>query len=165
MVSALLLAQAGFTGVDGTKHPFADKRPAVLIFALPECPILRGYIPELQRIGKTKGVRFFLIHVDPKMDGASARSFAKDYALPFVPVLDARHILVKRFKIEAVPTAVVLDTHGQAAYVGRIDDRYPQLGVLRTPQRHDLRDALAAVLSHRSRIKRTSVVGCAIPEP
>ncbi|CAN5710265.1 hypothetical protein BH11ARM2_BH11ARM2_39110 [soil metagenome] len=163
LVVALLLSPAGFTEVDGSKHPFAAPQPAVLIFALAECPILRGYVPELKRLGARRGVRFFLVQTDGHMKKAEALAFNREYSLHYIPVIDKNHALVKRFQVEAVPTAVVLDRQGHAAYVGRIDDRYPQLGVQRLPRTRDLSDALDKVIKGLTIKRRTPVVGCAVP--
>lgn len=62
------------------------------------------------------------------------------------------------------PEAVVLTPSGDVRYQGRIDDRVPALGVRRPyANRHELRDALDAVLDGRP-VSRTGppAVGCFI---
>src|SRR5258708_18049789 len=60
---------------------------------------------------------------------------------------DPKHSLVKYAGATITPEAAVL-AGGRLVYRGRIDDRYVELGVERpTPTRHDLADALAAVIA------------------
>ncbi|RYG44342.1 redoxin domain-containing protein [bacterium] len=164
LIAGIALFSGGFTAIDGTRHALADPKPAVLIFVMTECPIVRGYVPELKRLAAVKGTRIFLVHVDPATTANDAKAFGKEYGLAYRAVLDKDHALVKRFKIEAVPTAVVLDAQGRAAYVGRIDDRYPSLGVQRKPRSRDLRDALDTVIAGRTIARRLPAIGCAVPD-
>ena len=61
------------------------------------------------------------------------------------------------------PEAVVFDRDGSLRYLGRIDDRFPELGTRREPASHDLRAAIDAVLAgRRPDPARTEVTGCVI---
>jgi hypothetical protein len=68
--------------------------------------------------------------------------------------------------VTTTPEVAVVTADGRIAYRGRIDDRYPRIGVDRqAPTRRDLRAALAAVLADQPvPTPRTTAVGCAIPE-
>ena len=63
------------------------------------------------------------------------------------------------------PEAVVLAPGGQGLYRGRIDDKYVSLGQPRFHiNRHDLRDALDAVVQGRPvPTPNTRAIGCFIP--
>jgi hypothetical protein len=157
--------------VDGVEHqPFAgpDVRAVTLLFVLADCPIANGYAPEINRLCREyggRGVRFFLVQVDPDLDSAQARQHAREYGYSCPVVLDRRHVLVQRAGATVVPEAAVFDRDGQRKYRGRIDDQYADLGK-RRPQvtSRDLRDALDAVLAGRP-VERTetTAVGCFIP--
>ncbi|RYG38201.1 redoxin domain-containing protein [bacterium] len=164
LIAALTLFSGGFTAIDGTRYSLANARPTVLLFVMTECPIVRGYVPEIKRLVEPKGPRIFLVHVDPTTKSADARAFSREYGLSYPAVLDKDHALSKRFKVKAVPTALVLDSSGKAAYVGRIDDRYPSLGVQRKPRKHDLCEALVALRAGKAISRRTLAIGCAVPD-
>lgn len=118
-----------------------------VVFVIAECPIARKYAPTLAALARAH----------PKVRFRAVVCGGGKYAgLPF-PVQDDRGA-ARRYGVVIAPTAVVL-RDGQAVYIGRIDDRFPTLGVQREPRTHDLRDAL----SYRGRLKRTRSVGCMIP--
>jgi hypothetical protein len=142
-------------------------RPEVFIFVLENCPIARKFAPEIKRIAgeyQPKGVQFTLVHVDPQTTAAGAKTFAADfgYALPFR--LDPEHKLARRAEIANVP-AVAVYTGGRLRYTGRIDDRFPKLGVQRSaPTRRDLRIALDQILAGTPvTMPKTKAVGCTLP--
>lgn len=144
--------------------PTRDRRATVVLIVLAECPIARGYSPEMARLAReygTKGVRFVMAFADgsPAAWTAQMRAFGLGF-----PAARADAALIRRLGAKAVPTAAVVGADGALAYVGRIDDRYPALGVQREPRRRDLRLALDAFLSgRRGPTTRTAVVGCALP--
>ena len=106
------------------------------------CPLSNRYLPEISEIQsryQPRGVRF-----ERPSDPASARK------------LGAR----------VTPQTVVTDALGRVVYRGRIDDRGAAPGIARPPTRHDLREALDALLDGRPvPAPETPVVGCAITFP
>lgn len=139
----------------------------VKIFVMEDCPIARKYAPELERLRREfepKAVNFTLVQVDPHSTKESATKWAREYGLKMSSMLDPKHALAKRFGVTNVPTAVVT-SQGATWYVGRIDDRFPSLGVDRTKSsHHDLKQALGYVLSGKPHVlKRTKAIGCALP--
>jgi Redoxin len=158
--------------IDGSIHrPFDDPqvRAVVLVFVVPDCPISNAYLPELNRLHADygpRGVRLFLVQVDPQLSVEGAREHAKEYRLRPPVVLDGRHAWVRKLGATVTPEAAVLSPAGQVLYLGRIDDRYPALGKWRAKvTSHDLRDALDAVLAGRPVPRpRTEAVGCDIPD-
>ena len=157
---------------DGTLYQplmVAPGDAAVLIFILQDCPICSGYAPEIQRIAAdfaARGVRFYLVQVDPALSDIDARRHAMEFGYGFPVLMDREHKLVRRLGVIAVPTAVVLGPGGVVRYEGRIDDRYSELARPRQiTTTHELRDALAAVMDGKSVANaRTKVIGCAVPE-
>jgi thiol-disulfide isomerase/thioredoxin len=165
-------AAEGFVDLQGVTHYPLDPRGAkatVLFFLTTDCPIANYYTPEISAIVKDhagKGVRFYVVHVDPELTPAEARKHAKTYGLTCPILIDAKHGLVKATGATVTPEAALLTPDGKLAYRGRIDDTYADLGKRRVaPNRRDLREALAAVLAGRAvKEARTEALGCPIPE-
>ncbi|HUQ69989.1 MAG TPA: redoxin domain-containing protein [Planctomycetaceae bacterium] len=151
-------------------HPFGDPqvRAVALVFLVPDCPIANSYAPELNRLladYKPRGVRLFLIQVDPDLSLERAREHARDYQLRAPVVLDGRHDWARQTGATMTPEVAVLSPAGELFYRGRIDDRYVKLGQRRSQATsHDLRDALEAILEGRPVMAaRTVAVGCPLP--
>lgn len=173
IVGALALyAPKSYTDIDGGKHRFAGDptvKATVLFLVLAECPIARKYAPEVNRLTKdylSKGVRFFLVHVDPTTTVAQAKTNRNEFSYRMPVLLDRDKSLVKLTKTVAAPTAAVLSASGGLLYSGRIDDRYPALGIQRAkPTRNDLRIAIDQVLAgEKVEPASTKVVGCLLPK-
>ena len=142
----------------------------VLLFTTVDCPIANGYAPAIRELAteyETRGVRFFLVHVDPDVDASRARQHAEDFGYDLPVLLDGGHSLVRALGATITPEAAVLTPDGSLAYRGRIDDWYAGLGRKRVrPTTFDLRDALEDVLQGRPvGVPRTDSVGCLMPEP
>ncbi len=110
----------------------------VYLFLSTACPLSNRLQPEIARIQADytpRGIRF------AKGDAAAARKFGA----------------------RVTPQVVVTGPNGRVVYRGRIDDRSPALGVYREPSKHDLRDALDALLAGGTvAVAETPAVGCAI---
>lgn len=162
-----------FTDLDGVSHAPLDVGEAaahVLLFTTVDCPIANGYAPAIRELAAAygpRGVRFFLVHVDPDVDPPQARRHAGEYGYELPILLDGQHELVRAMGATITPEAVVLGPGGSLVYRGRIDDWYAALGRKRSrPTTADLRDALDAVLAGRPvAVPRTEAVGCLIPDP
>jgi hypothetical protein len=144
-------------------------RASVLFFLAPDCPISNSYAPEINALVKenaTRPLQFSVVYVDPDLTMAAARKHAGAFGYRCLVLLDPRHKLVAATGMTTTPEVAVVTADGRIAYRGRIDDRYPRIGVHRqAPTRRDLRAALAAILADRPvPTPRTTAVGCAIPE-
>ena len=140
----------------------------IIVFVTPDCPIVNGSAPEIARIASEFSGRetpFYAVYVDPETTLAAARAHARAFGPVVQVVLDPRQELVRRMRVEVTPEAVLFDRSRNIRYRGRIDDRYPRLGLRRaTVTRHDLRDALRAVLERKTVSNPTApAVGCLIP--
>lgn len=162
-------AQSGVTDLDGrVVAPLAPAASAtVLLFTAVDCPISGRYAPEVRRLAAryaAAGVKVWLVYPNAGELPVAVRAHAAafDYGLPVA--LDPGGVLAHRAEATVTPEVAVFDRTGALAYRGRIDDRYLDFGVDRpAPTRHDLADALAAVLAGRSvPVARTHAVGCAI---
>ncbi len=146
----------------------SSARADVVIFVLHDCPIANAFAPEINRLTaefQPRGVRFFVVHVDPSLTPAAAKQHAKDFAFVCPVLLDRQHALVARLKAAVTPEAFVVSPAGETLYRGRIDDRFVELGKRRQePTRRDLRLALENVLADKPVTEPvTKAVGCFIP--
>lgn len=162
--SGLTLKDAGGRDV----RPLDDRAPAVFIFTRTDCPISNRYAPEISRLHAAfapKGIKFWLVYVDPAQIAEAVRKHMAEYGYHMGALLDSRHELVSITHAEVTPEAIVYsDNH--IVYRGRIDDRYLALGkARRTATRHDLEDVLRAIAEGRTVESRTThAIGCFISD-
>lgn len=159
------------TSLSGERvDPLADADPAgVFLFMRSDCPIANRYAPELRRLHEAfspRGVRFWLVYVDPGEKDESIQRHAGEYQLPGEILRDSHHDLVRLTGARVTPEAAVFDAGGRMVYRGRIDDRYPDFGKARAkPNRRDLKLALEAVLNGEPVAEaETRAVGCFIAD-
>ena len=142
----------------------------VLIFAATDCPISNRYIPEVVRLEHdlaSQGVSFHWVFPNSGETPAKLRQHDADFALNTLALLDRSHELVRMAHVAVTPEAAVFaveDGRLREVYHGRIDDRYIAFGRQR-PQatRHDLEQAIADVLAHRTVTSGfAQPVGCSI---
>jgi hypothetical protein len=154
------------TALLARQDPFAKPASArVLLFLRSDCPITNRYAPELGRIAQEftpRGVQFWLIYPDASETEAAVDKHKTEYNLPGTPVLDPKHVLIKRAQATISPQAAVFDHDGHLTYSGRIDDRYVAFGKARAaPTTHDLESAIEATLDGKPIAEpRTRAVGC-----
>jgi peroxiredoxin len=155
----------------GTIHTSAEwksRKAIVLFFVTNDCPVTNSYVPEMNRIEESyaaQGIGFYAVQADTSVPDAAVTSYARDYHYGFSLLLDPGQILVKLTGATVTPQVVVLSPDGQALYRGRIDNRIEDFG-RQHPEatKHDLRDALDAVLSGKPVPEPvTKSIGCAIP--
>jgi len=139
------------------------------LFVSVECPVSNRYAPEIRRMSDSftsRGVSLRLVYPNPAESADMIRVHVKDYNLPAGALRDPRQALVSFTKATITPEAAIYNATMQRVYLGRIDDRYVNIGLERpAATRHDLQDALAAVLSG-ARISEptTQAVGCYIAD-
>ena len=139
----------------------------VLVFTTTDCPISNRYAPEIQRLaakfaGKAKFVLVYPVRTDsPEIIREHTRKFA--YSVETLRDTDQK--LVKQTGVSVTPEVAVMNGT-RVLYRGRIDDRYVEFGKDRlTPTRHDLEDALDAVIAGKNVTQReTRAVGCIISD-
>lgn len=154
--------------LDGSMHhPISQEEPTVLIFTASDCPVANGYAPEIAALHgdyANRGVRFFLVNVEPDAAVADLIEHADRYRLPRPILQDRDHGLASFVGAEMTPEALVIAPGGEVLYRGRIDDQFPELGVRRSAaSARELRDALDSTLAGRPiAVPRTKAVGCLI---
>lgn len=161
---------AAVNDIDGVRQAPLDALPGqlhVVIFVTADCPIANAYAPTIQALRRefeTQAVHFFLVHVDEQLDASGARVHADEYGLVGPILLDPAHDLVRAVGATITPEVAVLGPARVVLYRGRIDNWFGDLGKKRPqPTRHDLRDAIHALLSGTGVPEaRTAAIGCSI---
>ncbi len=143
-----------------------ERKVVVLAFLGTECPLAEAYAPRLAEVAREfakRGVGFFGVDANPQDGPVAIGRFADKHRLPFPILKDVGHALADRLGVERTPEVFVLDESRAVVYRGRVDDQYA-IGVHRpAPTRHELVDALEAVLAGRPvATPRTEAVGCLI---
>jgi hypothetical protein len=156
---------------DGCRvDPFAnpDLKAVVLIFVSTSCPIANRYAPTIQELYesyRSQAVGFWLVFADESESPEEIQEHLVAYKQRLPALRDTRRHLVAFCRATKSPEAVVFAPRWKLAYRGRIDDLFTDFGKRRDrPTRHDLRDAIDAVLAGRAVDPAESpVIGCDIP--
>jgi hypothetical protein len=173
-LAAPAVAQVRVQTIDGTPADAlaapAGTKAIVFLFTSTDCPISNRYAPEVRRVVSTyasQGVVFRLVYPNPAEQAPAIREHiaAFGYGDAMLPLRDPTLALVKYVKATVTPEAAVV-VGNRVVYVGRIDDRYVDLGLERpAPTTHDLADAIAAILAGRPVAHPTTqAVGCFIAD-
>jgi hypothetical protein len=148
-------------GTDLSGHPIAQIAPAgtraiVFFFAASDCPICNRYIPEMERLDREfaqDGVRFWWVYPNPGDTAAVVRSHDQQFDIHADTVLDTGQRLTRLAHATTTPEVALFVPAGtglREVYRGRIDDRYLAIGQERPrAMRHDLENAIRAVLAHQ----------------
>lgn len=121
----------------------------VLLFLSTECPICNKYAPEIQRLVSTyrpQGIEFYAVYPNPDEHPDIIARHLREFDLNPIPLRDPNHRLVLLSKATVTPEAVVFLPNRQIAYRGRINDKFPRLGIERSEASHqDLAEVLRAI--------------------
>jgi hypothetical protein len=147
-------------------------RATALIFTRTDCPIANQAAPEIERVRALygrRGVRFWLVYVDPREPASRVRAHLDEYDLRVPAIRDPDHALVRRAGVQVTPEAALYvhdDDVPRLVYRGRLDDRVATLGRQRPrATRFDLREAIASTLAGKtSTLVTTPAAGCAIAD-
>jgi hypothetical protein len=134
-----------------------------LFFLATDCPISNRYVPEMKRLQAefaSRPVAFWLVYPNAGETAEAVRSHNAAYGLEtpeFRTLLHPTAALAAIAAATITPEAALLVPRKanpaklQEVYLGRIDDRYLDIGRQR-PQatRHDLEDAVTAVFSNKT---------------
>src|SRR5207237_50950 len=110
-----------------------------------------------------KDVQFVAVNSaeEDSLVAMATQAVQHDVDFPFVK--DFGGVCARTLGVKRTPEAVILDGEMRLCYRGRIDDQYRLGGVRKEATRHDLKDALDAVLAGRKvTTPETEVDGCPI---
>jgi peroxiredoxin len=144
----------------------ANAKWKVICFLGAECPLARLYGPRLQQLDEEfsrHGVQVVGVNSNPQDSLDDIRRYITEHRISFPIIKDHRQSLARKFGAKRTPEVFVLDTSSHVRYQGRIDDQYEPGTARPKPSRHDLRNALEALIAGREVIDpNTKAVGCLI---
>ncbi|MEO2045960.1 MAG: redoxin domain-containing protein [Pirellulales bacterium] len=168
-MSSLALPATALPTTTGTDYRFEQDSNAtlrVICFLGTECPLAQLYGPRLVKMAndfQNRGVAFLGVNSNLQDSMDEITAYTARYQFPFPMVKDYDQTVANIFEATRTPEVVVVDPLGVIQYRGRIDDQY-QPGISRsTATRHELRDAITALLDGRPvEMSHTQPVGCLI---
>ncbi len=145
---------------------FRDKKAVAVVFIGVECPLVNLYVPRLLELHADfaeKGVQFLAINSNGYDSAQAVAEHAAKNKFPFPVLIDENQKVADLFQAQRTPEAFVLNPNGAILYHGRIDDQFGVGYQKLKPTRHDLADALTAVLDGKPVAQPTTeVFGCII---
>ena len=96
-----------------------------LIFIRTDCPVANQAAPEIERVRALyadRGVRFWLVYVDPTEPADRIEAHGREYGLLAPAIRDPNHALVRRAGVHVTPEAAVYvfdGTQPRLTYRGR----------------------------------------------
>ncbi len=151
------------------EDPLAEPGVVVLIFVRTDCPIANRYAPTMRELfaqHSARGVHFVLVYTDVDATADVIAQHQREFELPMSALRDPSHAWVARTGVSVTPEVAVFDAARHLAYHGRIDDRFPLLGVARAAAGvHDLDLVLLALeRGDAPPFSSRPAIGCPIPE-
>jgi AhpC/TSA family len=168
LISIAQFASTPSLGIDLDGRAIAPgKRGTVIVFMGTDCPIAADYQPALRDLRDEyakAGLTFVFAYSEPGVTKNQVMKHRDEYKIRWRQVLDSSGELYRAYRPKVTPSAVVLDANRQPVYRGRIDDRFPELGVQKpAPTKFELKDAVRAVVAGKSpAVNETTAVGCLI---
>ncbi len=152
----------------GEKHDLSrlEQPVVVVVFLGVGCPLAQLYGPRLQSIADEFGaddVAVLGVNSNRQDAPSEIAAYVRKLELRFPLLKDAGNRVADQFGAIRTPEAFVLDRSRTIRYRGRIDDQYG-VGYSRDhAERHELKDAVAAVLDGRPvKTPLAEAVGCHI---
>lgn len=164
--SSVDLSRVAISDTEGSLRKFSKHGIFVFIEAGSKCPILRKYVPTIQRLVdqyKQKGVQIFMVDSALHDSRQSAAQEAKDYGISVPVLMDSDQNFARALGFKMSSQSVVVNSqNGQIVYRGGIDDSLGYDG-RKEPKHHYLKDAVEAALAGKNPQVRTArAFGCAI---
>src|SRR5581483_3386282 len=160
------IALTSMTGKSATLSEFTNQKALVIVFVGTECPINNLYTTRLIELHKEfgpKGVQFLAINANVQDDLPRIKQHAQKHGLTFPVLRDEGNKLADLLGARRTPEAILLDTHLEIRYQGRIDDQFGIDYQRPAPTRRDLALALEQFLAGKQvRVPTTPVAGCMI---
>lgn len=137
-----------------------------LVITSTTCPLVNRYWPTLNKLHqqyRDQGVQFVGVNVGADDSIRAMAAQAVEFDVEFPVVKDFGASVAQKLGVERTPEVVVLDAARKIRYRGRIDDQYRVGGARPEATRHDLKDALEAVLAGKDvAVTETPVEGCVL---
>ena len=140
---------------------------SLYLFLLDDCIICQDYTPELNDLYETYGEEIDFVGYFPNFSSKQKKidSFRVKYGIEFPLKSDYFKSQCAKYGATITPEVILYNhTTESVIYKGRIDNKFYKLGRRRNVvTKHELRDALEAVLNHKPvTFKETEAIGCYI---
>jgi thiol-disulfide isomerase/thioredoxin len=149
-----------------TLADFGGKKAYVLVFTNTSCPVAKRYLPVLQALSREyrdRDVQFLAVNAAAEDSVVAMATQAVQFDVEFPFVKDTTGAVARALGVSRTPEAVILDGKQRLRYRGRVDDQYRVTGAQAKATRHDLKEALDAVLAGKEvAVAETEVDGCPI---
>ena len=144
-------------------HDYDDATLLVVIFLCNHCPYVKAIIPRLNALAREfakKNVRFVGINAnDAAQYPDDSFENMKHTPLVFDYLYDETQEVAKAYKAVCTPDVFVFDADRVLRYHGRVDDNWQDENAV---TKHELRDALNALLRGEEVTKQHPSMGCSI---
>ena len=157
----------------GTTHSlsdYADSELVVVVFLGTDCPLVKLYAPELQRISekyRERGVTVLGINSNRQDPPTKVGAYARRLGMTFTILKDPDNRVADIFEAERTPEVFLLDKNRVVRYRGRVNDQFgfeSGVGYGRpNVTRHDLIEAIEELLAGKPvSVPSTRAPGCII---
>ncbi len=154
------------TGEPVALADFGDRKAVVVVFVCTACPINNAYMPTLAKLSqeyRDKGVQFIGINSVAVDTPTEIAEHARKSGIEFPVLRDSHGRIAEQFNARRTPEAFVLNEKREIVYRGRIDDQFGYDFRRSKATKHDLVEALDAVLAGKPvTVAQTEVAGCLI---
>lgn len=155
-----------FRGKEHTLESFEQYPILVVAFLGTECPLVKLYGPRLQEMAqelKERGVGFVGINANSQDSITEIATYARRHNIGFPILKDLGNQVADQMGAVRTPEVFVLDAKRVIRYWGRIDDQYGVGYVRKSPEQHDLRNAIEEMLAGKKiSTPVNTAVGCFI---
>jgi peroxiredoxin len=140
----------------------AGKKATVVIFVATQCPVSNAYNERMAQMSAaygSKGVQFVGINSNMQESAAEVVSHAGKHGLTFPILKDADNKVADQYNARVTPEVFVVDSRGNLAFHGPIDDSQNVTDI----KQQYLRDALDALTQgHSVAVTGARAFGCTI---
>ena len=145
---------------------FKEAKVIVLMTATNGCPVAQKYLAKLAELDVEygpKGVQFAVLNTGPSDTITEIAKVGIDFNLKYPLLKDLDGEAAAALGAERTAEVFVIGADRVLRYHGRVDDQYRVSGVQPNVTRHDLKEAIDAVLAGKDvEVATTPVDGCAI---
>ena len=140
-----------------------DKSKAtVIMFVATQCPVSNAYNERMAKLAQdysAKGVRFVGVNSNKQEDVAEIAEHSKENGFSFPVLKDKNNVIADKFAAKVTPEIYVVDSKGELAYHGQIDNSQNESKVKARPMAAALDEILAGEPVKQS---EAAAFGCSI---
>lgn len=142
-----------------------ESKPVVIAFLGTECPLAKLYGPKLQTLSERFANEVVFVGVCSNVQDSPTEvaQYANKAGISFPMLMDPEQKLADILQAKRTPEVIVLDSHRNVAYRGRVDDQFGISVARKSATREDLAEALTSIVTGKTPdVAETKSVGCLI---